>query len=304
MNTFSHFSPEMLQEEATNNPCVAFKIFTEKKSQYGANHPFCFIEGYDEPYYEPRVNAISEESGIFIVCGGKKGVIESYRYIKSKYAYSNYRLLFFVDRDYDDNSGLTPDFFVTDGYSVENYYCSASVIEKVLRDFASIRDDREEEKNAAIALFHEWEICFFESTRLFCAWYANIKGRDDRKTSDKKYKTSFPAKYTRIDKDGIEYFSYSLEDLNSDYGLQSPVTGDELLSASDRIISVNDIRGKYVIQLVQEFIEHLRLDSIRRKRIIKKPFSFEKNNQSILARLTGAADSSDSLRDYLKRHLL
>lgn len=304
-------SPAEMSAHIIDNECVAFKLFVEEIGKYGLRHPYCFVEGYDMPYYAPRVNTFSDTRGIFINCGGKKGVIAAYEFIAAKPAYSTYKTLYFVDKDYDDNSSLSERIFVTDGYSVENYYASDTAIRTAFSGICSINKDREQELNAVMDLYQDWKAKFFDATHLFCGWYANTKNRPDRKikkdkdrqVKNTKYKATFPQKYATISSKGITKLNYSLEDLNSDYEINSPVTSLELDSALSSITSIDDIRGKYVIQLVQEFIEAIRLAATAKKTPISKDFSFEKNNNTILARLSFAADTSPRLRNYLITNL-
>lgn len=125
----SVMSPEELLREIDNNDCVAFKLLVEEIGKHGYATPYCFIEGYDAPYYRKKVEAFSETIPVFISCGGKKGVVSGYNFISSKSAYSDsYKLLYFVDKDYDNNETLSDDIFITDGYSVENYYGSTDTM--------------------------------------------------------------------------------------------------------------------------------------------------------------------------------
>lgn len=304
-------SPAQMSAQILDNECVAFKLFVEEVGKYGKSHPYYFVEGYDMPYYAPRVNTFSNTSGIFISCGGKKGVIAAFEFISAKPAYSTYKTLYFVDRDYDDNSSLSERIFVTDGYSVENYYASDTAIRTTFAGICRIDKEREAELDAVISLYQHWKSKFLDATSLFCGWYAKTKDRPDRqikKDKDRqvkntKYKATFPQKYATISSKGITKLEYSLEDLNSDYEIANPVTHAEINDAVKSIASIEDIRGKYVIQMVQEFIESVRLNSATTKTPISKEFSFEKNNNTILARLSFAADTTPRLRNYLLTNL-
>lgn len=298
-------SPEQMLREIDNNDCVAFKVLVEEIGKYGKAAPYCFVEGYDAPYYRNKVEAFSETRPIFIRCGGKKGVVEGYRYISSKPAYSdNYRLLYFVDKDYDNNTSLPCDIFVTDGYSVENYYGSNNAMRNVCEDICHIPKEKDNEILKILEIYDNWKTDFFTSTRPFCAWYFCIKNDSNRCPSKKNYKDSFPSCYASIDKNGIVGKNYSIDTLNLDYSLESPVTYREWNEALNKINTIDDIRGKYVMQLVQEFIEFLRIKWCANNPKVIKPFNFERNNKTILARLSFAADWSPRLRRYIQQRLI
>lgn len=110
------------------------------------NKVFCFVEGRDEPYYHDRVMQLLKERPNFIKCGGKRCVIEAYRYIEQKGSLEdNERTLFFVDRDYDLYQ-VPKGIYITDSYSIENFYTSWETIERVLLDFMFVS-----EKNCRLA---------------------------------------------------------------------------------------------------------------------------------------------------------
>ncbi|MDE7108352.1 MAG: DUF4435 domain-containing protein [Muribaculaceae bacterium] len=301
-------TPDEMLQQTRDNECVAFKLLVEEIGHHGSKPPYCFVEGYDLPYYSSKVEAFAEENAVFINCGGKKGVLKGCDFISSKPDYSHYTLLYFVDRDYDDNSAVPPGVFVTDGYSVENYYMADSVIVKFCKGYCRVTKDKEQEIDGVVREFQAWKEQLVAATAMFCAWYDNIRDRGDRHVDedelppDLRYKTSFPSRYVEINSKGIYPKPYSLEDLNSDYRLDNPVSQEEIDNSMRKIRSIYDIRGKYAIQMLQEFIDFIKNDAKGRKRIFSKNFSFEKNNATILARLGFASEWSPRLRDYISGH--
>lgn len=298
-------SPTEMLAQTADNESVAFKFFDEKVSKFGEDAVYCFVEGYDAPYYYPRIKNIDMQPREveFINCGGKKGVIFSYDFISSKHAYSKYVKLYFVDKDYDDNSSLSPDIFVTDGYAVENYYADDACIRNALKGLAAIPMEREKELDAVMEWYEEWKSDFMDATSLFCAWYANTKNNPARKLNNANYKRSFPSSYASFSSEGIHIHPYSISQLNVDYGLEDPVTQQEVDISSHLISSLYDIRGKYVFQLIEEFLEAVKLDSGRKKKYLTKPFEFSRNRNTLLATLSGYAAVSLRLKGYLRSRL-
>lgn len=300
----SHLTPQQLLNEISENACVGFKLFTEEIAEHTPNASsilYCFVEGYDAPFYEHKVENITGEKCAMIPCGGKKGVILSHNFISTRTAYDSYQTLYFVDRDYTDNSQLGTDFFVTDGYAVENYYASRDLVSKFLRDIAQVTKDRLSEKDAALSAYDKWEQEWVNATKEFCGWYHCIIEKPDRKPNSDNYKKTFPKHYATIDHSGITRQNYTFQNLNTDYGVTNQVTEQEYQNAIDKIKNINDIRGKYVYQLINEFIEYLRIDSTHGKKgtILKKPFAFEYNYKTTLARLAYATETSPRLRSYI-----
>ena len=298
-------SPSEMLAQTVDNESVAFKFFDEKVGKFGPSAVYCFVEGYDAPYYSTRVEITDSQSrrAEFINCGGKKGVVDTCGYIAGKPAYKKFVTLYFVDKDYDDNSALSDKIFVTDGYSVENYYASDRCVRSAIKGLAAIPVDREGELDKVMQWYNQWKSEFLDATKLFCAWYANTKNRPDRKLEKDNYKKSFPKEYASLSSAGIQVYPYSISQLNTDYGLINPVTQQEVDKILPYIVSLNDIRGKYVFQLVEEFLDAVRYNSQRNKKYLTKPFDFTKNRNALLTNLSGSADTSAKLKAYLHDNL-
>lgn len=298
------FTPQDLEEAIDASINTPFMYFSDEVSRHGNSLPYCFVEGYDRPYYQPRVEAWSKKSS-FIPCGNKKNVIKLNDFVSKRHTYNNLKKLYFVDKDYDENSTLSGEIFVTDGYSVENYYCSENFIEKFSK--AYLRNEGEEgDKETAkiLADFNLWHTNFFNATHRFCAWYFHARNATMGDDRGKDYKQSFPPRYAEITKDGINDKGYTLDTMNSDYQLTPEVTTGDHENAKDRIISSYDIRGKYVLQFIEAYIEHLVKVSSKKGTFIKKGFQFQKDRPTFMLRMSACADVSDRLLDYLKSNLL
>ncbi|MDE6578409.1 MAG: DUF4435 domain-containing protein, partial [Muribaculaceae bacterium] len=230
-------SPSEMLNQLNDNVSVAFKLFDEKVGKYKDKAVYCFVEGYDMPYYSPRIESLTDKDSEFIDCGGKKGVIGTHSFLSTKPAYKQYITLYFVDKDYDDNHRLSADIFITDGYSVENYYASDKAIKKALKGICNVKAENEAGLDIIIEWYQDWKRSFVKATRLFCSWYAATKDRPDRRIEDRKYKKSFPDKYASISSKGITATDYTLDDLNKDYGIKSPVSQEELDSILMKINS-------------------------------------------------------------------
>lgn len=102
---------------------------------------FCFIEGEDRVYYEPRIKKLTINAPIFIPCGGKSCVLEVYRKINNEEIKSTLKqILFFVDRDYDLEQ-VPSGIYVTDIYSIENFYSNWGTIASALQELMLIHPE-------------------------------------------------------------------------------------------------------------------------------------------------------------------
>lgn len=91
------------------------------------NAAFFLMEGKDGEYYRPRISSAMTGAGFsmqFRNCRGKKNLKPLLAAVLANDITKDKRILFFFDRDYEDDLiEITKDnCFVTDGYSIENYY--------------------------------------------------------------------------------------------------------------------------------------------------------------------------------------
>lgn len=102
-----------------------------------------FVEGDDDiEFYRKSIEKIYDGFITkFYVKDGKKNVIDSYKTLDWQ-QYNKSRILFFVDKDYEDLLGITSkldrNIFVTKYYSVENYLSSTKTFKYVLEKIFKI----------------------------------------------------------------------------------------------------------------------------------------------------------------------
>lgn len=297
------FDPNSLIEKAESTPTTPYMKFDNLLHNNGRRALYSFVEGKDEcDFYIHRVAMSGTgDNSLAIPYGNKDNVINTKQYIDVMPIYDDCKLLYFVDRDYDSVKNIKArslGIFVTDGYSVENYYCS----DQFIRNFAVIiaNESDAEIQESLVKLFTEWRENLVIATKPFCAWLRAAYNRPMSKNAKDKHKKSFPSKYAEISSSGIVPKQYDYQILNSDYGLERPVTDTEFEESMEAINGIEDIRGKFVIQCVESFIEHVRINIGRKDSILKKEFSFPLNRKTILARLSKCADTSESIVFYIK----
>lgn len=289
------FTPEELLSHANEAVATPLIRFMYKVNVYNNNVIYCIVEGYDLPYYNVRIEAISGHKCEFIEANGKKNVIALYNIIKSRSEYSHLRQLYFVDRDYELNNNIPNDIYITPGYSVENFYVSKDSYIKILEGIFHV--------NIMNPKFHKCEELFNErlndficAVKDFCAWYRFI--RINEINAHIKLGESFPSKYARIVSSGIYRENYSLVDLNNAYPDVPNVTQEQLDQELTNI-NIKTIRGKYVLQFIESIISFLVKDSKNGKIYSDSKIEFECNRKTLLTRLSAFADTTDCLRRYV-----
>lgn len=123
---------------STGKDVAVFQKFMLEYKDYN-NMLFYFVEGEDFCYYNPRIKSYSNSMNyINYRCDGKDNVIGVSNLIKEKLTIkNNNRLMFFVDRDYSLED-IPKDIYVTDFYSIENFYLNEETVKNILEDFIEI----------------------------------------------------------------------------------------------------------------------------------------------------------------------
>lgn len=133
-------SNDLVQQmiKSTGKDVAVFQKFMLEYKDYN-NTLFYFVEGEDFCYYNPRIKNYSNSMNyINYRCDGKNNVIGVNNLIKEKLTIeNNNKLMFFVDRDYglDD---VPQNIYVTDFYSIENFYLTEETVRNILENFIEI----------------------------------------------------------------------------------------------------------------------------------------------------------------------
>ncbi|MBS6559222.1 MAG: DUF4435 domain-containing protein [Clostridiales bacterium] len=102
--------------------------------KYHNSHAFCFYEGEDGKYYDPRIRQKFSDRFMTFIAGNKKEVIKLLKKINSEDLYKDVCIMFFVDRDYDKSlMGEDENVFETPCYSIENLYAQEECLKKILQ---------------------------------------------------------------------------------------------------------------------------------------------------------------------------
>ena len=293
------FTPDAMLEHTERIAATAFSRFNHLVSTHDTEHLYCFVEGYDSPYYQIRVENISAKNCVFIDSVGKKGVLAIYHLLKNKTEYAKYTKLFFVDRDYDTNESIDNAIYITPSYSIENFYGSIDCFKKIIAGIYHIYEDNVKYQ-LCVDLYHNLANEFVNATSYFCAWYRCTKTKSNH---DVSLAESIPKKYAIFQDGKITKYNYDLATLNEDYPHVDNVTEAEFQESIDYINnSITNIRGKYVMQFIEFIIVLLNKDSLNNKKYTDSRVQFELNKKTMITRLACFADTPICLRKYILEH--
>ncbi len=95
------------------------------------------IEGEDQKYY---ANFINMDICTFVACDGKDKLLHIKSLILGNAILKNASILYLLDKDFDTHTKNNKNTFITEGYSIENYYCSKDVLKRFIINECSICD--------------------------------------------------------------------------------------------------------------------------------------------------------------------
>lgn len=296
-----NYTPEALARKL-NDASVIYSRFALLISHYGENAVYCFVEGYDMPYYRAVVRHVIRKEPVEIKCNGKAAVIAANKFIEGKEDCRKYTKRYFVDRDYDSNEGLPVTIFVTDGYAIENYYLSDACVGSILEvEFKMSKSVYLNEYQSCMNLFHQEHRNFFEGTLLLNAWYSCLYQRQTWSRSDVSLDVTFPKEWLSLNIGNISY-NYSLTDIEAKYD-KAPKIEEALIQ--ERINELRNLgpaysRGKYEIQFLFEFLSFLKNEPKRNRVYSVASCSLPFQQNSMISTFSQYADVSENLYHYIE----
>ena len=277
---------------------VAFKRFTTQFDK-NSNTIFCFYEGEDGKYYDEKIRRYSDDF-YTIVAEKKTQVLDTFRLISNKKEYCSSRKMFFIDRDFDDNTDyINEDIFITDGYSIENYYVNDSTLEKILQSEFSINKEDNDFKTC-FDIFHD---DYNEFNKLIVEFNALAKIRRQKKINVclSNYKT----------KDLIKYDS-KIEKSNKYDDKINPFKEKLLLEEGELERTVSDLlykencgfyfRGKNQLYFFKRYLKKIIKLNDDESLEIKHARVYLNLTNNVLSELSQYAYVSENLKEFLSRH--
>ena len=299
-------SPNELRSARDSYAVVLRGIIRE--FEIDSSQVFMLFEGKDGEFYRPRIGMAFAGISARILyknCKGKTNLKKLMRAIFGNNKIKCSRCLFFFDRDYEHDLAeiSLSNCYITDGYSIENYYSSKEAVSAAIRGilFADAVHTEEEEELVSNLLtrFQALQTECHRALALFNAWawvqrHTPRPGRIDLDRFDALTRLSFEI-YS-----GTVTFNYTLQDLNNLAPDRAPVTEGEITIAltwfADKPAQ-RSFRGKQEADIVYKFFQWS-IENISKgvsPFIDKRKVARRVSRKELVADLSTYADSPTSL---------
>lgn len=272
------------------------------------NIPYCFVEGKDDSkYYFPRLVTMCKTEPEFIKCNGKVGLLEAYKEIIKHNEYKTKCLLFFVDSDFDKPINHK-DIYETPCYSIENFYTSSNVFERILKNEFNL-EESEDDYKIAMDYFIQRQSDFHDAIGLLNAWIYTYKKFIENTGECIKLQLnnlSLKEHLVEISLDSITC-KYNLKSIQDYLNVPMKVSDEDIMENYRNMINTtnrgNDYRGKFELDFFKIFLDKLIED--RNKKENRKVFKNKSKislplDVNILTVLSIYADTPKSLYDYIE----
>ncbi|WP_274235925.1 DUF4435 domain-containing protein [Fusobacterium animalis] len=282
---------------------VIYQSYIASRSQ---KEVFLFFEGKDDfKYYFSRISPyIGSKSYGKYCCNSKNNVVKLHDMISKKTSdkYKN-KVLYFVDRDFDNNELISKDIYVTSLYSIENYYFTDNAIKNIIYGIMGISDeisgDKEDFRIAFDILIKKREE-IIEEIIYGNAWYSlQIKKSDDK---EKVPNLSSIKEYDKI------------KNLRKIIQLKELVPNAieldeiEILNEIEEIREkpLEKIRGKYFLQSLSPFFKKIFQDigKSQNREFFPRRRKIKFNLSDLLNEFSCYAETPNELNEYISKHFL
>ncbi|HCC07687.1 MAG TPA: hypothetical protein DEP72_05980 [Clostridiales bacterium] len=251
-------SLEEMRAERVNANAVFIKFTSDNK--YHETHAFCFYEGEDGKYYDPRIRNIFENQFITYIAGNKKEVLKLLGMIKNEDIYKDICKMFFVDRDYDDMlRGTDENLYETPCYSIENLYVQRECFIRILQS-EFVLNITDEDFTRCVSDF-EKQFADFNKEMLEFNALVLIRRRKSTSNSDVKFGDIKTRDLVDIKVTNVRRSAKYNETINN-IKEKLAIDADELKVVEGELNSrnnfLNEYRGKNQLDFMVGFINHLK----------------------------------------------
>ena len=286
---------------------VIFTAFTRMKEKYD-NNIFCCFEGDDSKYYFARIEnwtKYSAENIEVLNCQGKSEVLKFHKMINQREEYSNVKLLYFVDKDFDPiNLNEFNNVYQTPVYSIENFYTTKEAFIRILKcEFNYTNDD--EDFSFLIKIFDERQNEFHSKMALFNAWLSCQRDKSSSGLTHRLDLSSFSLNkiVTKITIDEIES-NYDKTVLEILFPQAILLTDEEIQNKLDFLSKCEPqetFRGKFEIDFLFLFLESVKIEfKSKNPRVSKKNgFQLNQSKKNMISEFSQYASTKECLIKYL-----
>ena len=277
------------------------------------SNPICLVEGKDATYYRVRVKSnCAGKEPIFISCGGKKRVIETFNLVYKNGYYSKAKIFVFVDKDFDKQMN-NPFIYETPCYSIENFYTSTNVLKTILKDEFTINEfDDLNDYNTCIELYTNAQKKFHEAIMelnvwIFCQKKLNEDGLASKINLGDKH-NHIMDKFLSVTILNVKK-NYTINDIELIFPEAATITDELFNEVNERMLSQDYqkiFRGKYEIDFFKKFLKKLITELNRKKEnqkffLKKRTISFKVSDSDMLSQLSQHADTPTCLLNYIQK---
>ena len=249
---------DKMSEEAECVEAIFLSYIQTKSSQ----KIFLFFEGIDDfKYYCPRISiACNDKKYKKYDCNCKKNVLRIHSMIINQTVKDNKIItMFFVDKDYDDNSNIDNDIYITPTYSIENLYFTDLAIENMIRAEMGLSEHSKDDENDFNVAYNY--VINFRDNIIKDILYGNacysLQIKKSQEMGGAKTNLSAIKRY-----DDIANIS-EFEDIKGKIKNYIEVSDDEIEEEYERLKSdaIRYIRGKYMLEKMSKCIQKIEEES-------------------------------------------
>ncbi len=251
-----------IMSKSVGKDVAVFQKFLLEYDNYN-NTLFYFVEGEDFCYYQPRIKQYTKSIDVVNYrCDGKHNVIGVYELIKKKLKVKKSNaMMFFVDRDYNFDNVPTG-IYVTDFYSIENFYLNKDTIKEIIENFMEINKHSDNYK-CSLNYFKKTYSEYSKFAVRLNAFYYTI--REYEKINGKSRADLGLVKFSKfIEEDSLDNFSmlnFSYEQLLKMYKINYDIPLEQF-KKNELLFDKNNhknFRGKFELDYLKWFLNRLRI---------------------------------------------
>lgn len=292
----------LLEDMEEESDCIEAK-FQEFIASKSKKNIFLFFEGKDDyKYYSCRLTAYigANEYGVFH-CNCKNNVLKVQEMISQQAKIEgDEKILYFIDRDYDNDLQVPDNIYVTSAYSIENYYFSDSAIKRILIGVIGFSEENEEDKLDFKKVFEH--VINKRNKIIEEIIFANaLYSIQIRKSS---YCKIFPRLTNVKDYNVVKEFN-QISDFKSKVDNFIDTTDKEVYEEIKALREnpVNNLRGKYFVQALTPIFKTIFQDANKKdgnRAFFSKRRKVRMNLSDILCEFSAFADTPSDLDSYIK----
>ncbi|MBV5279443.1 MAG: DUF4435 domain-containing protein [Campylobacteraceae bacterium] len=307
-------------KESAESGHVAYANFARAYSKTNPNIVYCFFEGdEDKKYYGTRITIKYEREFQDFTCEGRDLVLKAKELIKNRKEYNKAKALFFIDKDYTDDT-VENELYVTPCYSIENFYSTEETLKKILQNEFNMNES--DENFIKIVKLHTKSLDSYHNKLLFLnAWLSCQHDiRISTKLSTRLNINEVLKKYFKIDENmfdiNLNLKLNIFDDLENQEILENTLFTNAPKVTTDMIDSkiayFNKIdkscifRGKFELKFFIDFLKRLKEEATsKHQKILTKKYkcalSFKlEDSISVLAQYS---NTPTCLFQFLDKHL-